>query len=84
MNWDGKVRWHTPFPWPNERITITHKRYAGPHVESNQRTCYGSEHVYATLKNCEPNYPVPALRQLDTKWGATMLECVVFDYFTRD
>jgi hypothetical protein len=58
MHWDGKTRWHTPCPWPNERVTIIHTRYSA-HCISDQRTCYGAEHVYLTMKACKPNYPLP-------------------------
>jgi hypothetical protein len=76
-NWDGKVRWHTPCPWPNEHVTITCRRYGSGHCESDKRTCYGSEHVYL-LGVSPPNYPVPAL---DTcAWcGKQCLTCPVHE-----
>ena len=58
-NWNGKVTWHVPCPWPNERVTITHRRSIRyPRCESNKRICYGAEHVYLSGVS-SPNFTLP-------------------------
>ena len=55
--WDGKKRWHTPCPWPNERVTSKWS-CPGAHCKSDSRALYGAEHVYLG-GICGPNYPLP-------------------------